>query len=70
MYLTPIPCNRCSDFDGSGVTDLSDFAEMAKNWLWMDFVGDRYNITDLDCEGDVDVLDLGLFAQNWLNSCP
>ena len=70
MYLVPKPCNQCSDFDESGTTDMSDFAELARNWLWAGSVGDRYNIADLDCDEHVNLSDLALFARNWLNSCP
>ena len=70
MYLVPKPCNQCSDFDESGTTDMSDFAELARNWLWAGSVGDRYNIADLDCDEHVNLSDLALFVQNWLNSCP
>jgi hypothetical protein len=70
MYLVPKPCNRCSDFDGSGITDMSDFAVLARNWLWAGSVGDRYNIADLDCDEHVKLSDLALFTANWLSSCP
>jgi hypothetical protein len=70
IYLVPKPCNRCSDFDQSGITDLSDLAEFALNWLWAGSVGDRFNVADLDCDGYVKLSDFALFAQNWLDSCP
>jgi hypothetical protein len=70
MYLVPKPCNRCSDFDQSGITDLSDLTEFALNWLWAGSVGDRFNMADLDCDGHVKLSDFALFAQNWLDSCP
>ncbi|MBM4102535.1 MAG: HYR domain-containing protein, partial [Planctomycetes bacterium] len=69
IYLVPKPCNRCSDFDQSGITDLSDLAEFALNWLWAGSVGDRFNVADLDCDGYVKLSDFALFAQNWLDSC-
>jgi hypothetical protein len=70
VVLDPRPCNHCSDFDESGITDMADMAELSRNWLWEESVGDRYNIADLDCNGRVKTPDLLLFAANWLGSCP
>jgi hypothetical protein len=63
-------CNRCSNFDGIGRTNMADFAKLAKNWRWIESPGNAVNIADLDCDGDVEMFDLDIFVDNWLLACP
>lgn len=63
-------CSRCSDFDGSTITDFPDLGSFAENWLWEASYGDSNNAVDLDCDGRIDLSDFAIFSSGWLQACP
>ena len=34
VQADPQPCEKCSDFDNNGITDVCDLEEFVANWLW------------------------------------
>lgn len=67
-YLQLNPCEKCSDFDNNGITDMSDLDEFVANWLWKESVEQPDNTADLDCDGEVNFIDFAILAENWLRS--
>ncbi|MGD0596520.1 MAG: MopE-related protein [Sedimentisphaerales bacterium] len=69
IYMRPHPCQKSSDLDGNGITDMSDLKVFAANWLWTESVGQTDNPADLNCDEKVDFIDFALFSGSWMVNC-
>ena len=67
-YLQLNPCEKCSDLDNNGITNMSDLEEFVANWLWAESVEQPDNAADLNCDGKVNFTDFAILAENWLRS--
>jgi hypothetical protein len=70
MMFRSGPCDRCSDFDGSGFINYVDLRVFADSWLWEASPGDTNNLADFDCDGRIYSTDFAIFASRWLQACP
>ena len=70
IYMRPRLCQKCSDLDGNGITDMLDLKIFVANWLWTESVGQTDNPADLNCDEKVDFKDYAILAENWLQACP
>ena len=53
-----------TDYDGSGIVDMSDFSILSQNWLQN---APAYDIAPEGGDGIIDLLELQVFAEEWLN---
>lgn len=65
-YLQLNPCEKCSDLDNNGITNMSDLEEFVANWLWAESVEQPDNAADLNCDEKVNFTDFAILAENWL----
>ncbi|MHC4478041.1 MAG: hypothetical protein ACYTEL_20580 [Planctomycetota bacterium] len=70
LMLRSGPCERCGDFDGSGLMDYVDLRVFADSWLWEASPGDTNNLADFDCDGRICLSDFAMFASRWRQACP
>jgi hypothetical protein len=69
IYMRPRPCQKCSDLNGNGITDMLDLKVFVANWLWAESVGQTDNTADLNCDEKVNFEDYAILAENWLQAC-
>jgi hypothetical protein len=67
-YIQLNPCEKSSDLNNDGITNMSDLEEFVANWLWAASVEQPDNAADLNCDEKVNFTDFAILAENWLCS--